>query len=209
MTTTPPGGSRPPARVAANEETTVLTPVSDRTDALDRIPVTQRRMWIIITAVLGVLVLASWYFVYDLWKVSRAWEQQVDDVVAQNYDLGERLATEQEHVVALQKDYDTTSEQLKVAQERVIALSAEAAQRDDNAEFYTHQINDLRAIIDTASSVSTALNQCIDYKNQLLERIRHAEDYDPAELATFEQDVNRQCKAATDASVLLQQAINE
>src|SRR5690606_35290966 len=148
MTTTPPGGSRPPARVAANEETTVLTPVSDRTDALDRIPVTQRRMWIIITAVLGVLVLASWYFVYDLWKVSRAWEQQVDDVIAQNYDLGERLATEQEHVVALQKDYDTTSEQLKVAQERVIALSAEAAQRDDNAEFYTHQINDLRAIID-------------------------------------------------------------
>ena len=108
-----------------------------------------------------------------------------------------------------QKDYDTTSEQLKVAQERVIALSAEAAQRDDNAEFYTLQINDLRAIIDTASSVSTALNQCIDYKNQLMERLSHAEDYDPAELTAFEKDVNRQCKAATDASVLLQQAINK
>ena len=57
--------------------------------------------------------------------------------------------------------------------------------------------------------MSTALNQCIDYKNQLMERLRHAEDYDPAELTALEQDVNRQCKAATDASVLLQQAINQ
>ena len=209
MTATPPSGSRPLTRVAANEETTVLTPVSDRTDALDRIPVTQRRLWIVVTSFLTALLIASWYFVYHLWTVSEDWEKQVDDVIAQNYDLGQRFAAEQEHVVALQKDYDTASEQLKVAQERVIALSAEAAQRDDNAEFYTLQINDLRAIIDTASSVSTALNQCIDYKNQLMERLRHAEDYDPAELTAFEQDVNRQCKAATDASVLLQQAINQ
>ena len=187
----------------------MLTPVSDRTDALDRITVTQRRMWIVVTSVLTALLLASWYFVYHLWTVSEDWEKQVDDVIAHNYDLGQRFAAEQEHVVTLQKDYDTTSEQLKVAQERVIALSAEAAQRDDNAEFYTLQINDLRAIIDTASSVSNALNQCIDYKNQLMERLRHAEDYDPAELAAFETDVNRQCKAATDASVLLQEAINQ
>lgn len=187
----------------------MLTPVSERTDALDRISVTQRRLWIIVTSVLTAFLLASWYFTYHLWTVSKDWEKQVDEVIAQNYDLGQRFASEQEHLVALQKDYDTTSEQLKVAQERVIALSAEAAQRDDNAEFYTAQINDLRAIIDTASSVSTALNQCIDYKNQLMERLRHAEDYDPAELTAFEQDVNRQCKAATDASVLLQQAITK
>lgn len=207
MTATPPNGSRRSSRVAANEETTVLTPVSDRTDALNRIPVSQRRWWIIISATLGALLLASLWFVYYLWNVADDWAAQVDTVTAQNYDLGERLATEQEQVVKLQKDYDNTSEQLKAVQQRVLDLSAEAAQRDDNAEFYSRQINDLTAVLDTASSVTTALNQCIEYKNQLIDHIRHAEDYDPEELATFEQDVAKQCKAASDASVLLQQAI--
>ncbi len=209
MTSTPPSGSGRIKRVAANEETTVLTPVAEGTDALDRILVSHRTRWIIVTSLLVLLLAGAAYFIYYLWNVSDEWAAQVDDVTAQNYDLGSRLATEQEQVVSLQADLDETTQQLRAVQQRVLDLSADIAARDDNAEFYARQINDLSAVLSTASSVTNALNQCIENKTQLAVYLENAEDYDPAELAQFESGVKTQCDAAVAASTQLQRAINQ
>lgn len=209
MTSTPPSGSGRIKRVAANEETTILTPVTEGTDALDRIPVSHRTRWIIVTSVLGALLIAAAGFIWYLWDVADEWAVQVDDVKAQNYDLGQRLSTEQEQVVSLQADLDETSQQLKAVQQRVLDLSADIAARDDNAEFYARQINDLTAIISTASSVTNALNQCIENKTQLATYMQNADAYDPDELAQFEAGVTTQCDAAAAASAELQRVISE
>ncbi len=204
MTSIPPRDIGKISRVAANEETTVLTPISEGTTALDRIPVRRQRLWIIATSVLGVLLITAGIIIYRLVDVSNQWETQVEDVKAQNFDLGQRLAEEQAQVVALQGQADLVTEQLRTAQQRVLELADNVAQRDDNAEFYARQITDLTDILATASAVSNSLNKCVDYKEQLIGYLKTPENYDPTEVTTFEAGVTKVCDAATSANVDLQ-----
>ena len=87
MTDTPSRDSGTFSRNAANEETTVLTPISDGTSALDRIPVKRQRLWIIVTSLLGVLLIAAGFVIYHLAGVSNEWDTQVEDVVARDEPL--------------------------------------------------------------------------------------------------------------------------
>lgn len=207
MTSSPPRDTGRPSRNAANEETTVLTPVSDGTAALDRIPVKRQRLWIIITSLLVALLIAASVIIYRLVDVSNKWEAQVEEVKAQNYDLGERLAEEQSQVISLQSQLDTVNEQLRTAQQRVLELADDVAQRDDNAEFYARQITDLTNVLATASAVANSLNKCVDYEQQLIGYLKEPDNYDPAEVAAFEKGVNQVCDAATAANVDLQTAL--
>lgn len=207
MTSSPPRDTGKPSRNAANEETTVLTPVSDGTAALDRIPVKRQRLWIIITALLVALLIAASVIIYRLVDVSNKWEAQVEEVKAQNYDLGERLSGEQSQVILLQSQLDTVNEQLRTAQQRVLELADDVAQRDDNAEFYARQITDLTNVLATASAVANSLNKCVDYEQQLIGYLKDPDNYDPAEVAEFEEGVKQVCDAATSANVDLQTAL--
>ena len=209
MTTTPPRDTGKTPRVAANEETTVLTPVPDGTGALDRIPVTRQRMWIIITSLLTALLLGAGYLIYHLVGISDEWAAQVEEVKTQNYDLGERLAAEQTQVIELTTQKDTLNDQLGAVQERMIELVDDVAQRDDNAEYYARQISDLTEVLTTASGVANALNRCIDSKTKLIEYIRDAENYDPTELTDYEDQVDVLCTNASAANVELQRVIAE
>lgn len=204
MTSTPSRDTGKISRNAANEETTVLTPISDGTTALSRIPVKRQRLWIIVTSLLGVLLIVAGIIIYRLVGVSHQWEAQVEDVKAQNYDLGQRLADEQTQVIALQDQVGLVTEQLRTAQQRVLELADDVAQRDDNAEFYARQITDLTDVLTTASAVANSLNKCVDYHEQLIGYLKTPENYDPVEVATFEDGVNSVCESATAANVDLQ-----
>ncbi|PKQ14848.1 MAG: hypothetical protein CVT68_09745 [Actinobacteria bacterium HGW-Actinobacteria-8] len=204
MTTNPSRDSGKISRNAANEETTVLTPVSDGTTALDRMPVKRQRLWIIVTSLLGVLLITAGIIIYRLVDVSNQWEAQVEDVKAQNYDLGQRLADEQAQVIQLQAQVDLVTEQLRTAQQRVLELADDVAQRDDNAEFYARQITDLTDVLTTASAVANSLNKCVDYQQQLVGILKEPDNYLPDQVATFEAGVTKVCDAATAANVDLQ-----
>ncbi len=204
MTTTPSHDSGKVSRHAANEETTVLTPISEGTTALDRIPVKRQRLWIIVTSLLAVLLITAGIIIYRLVDVSNQWDTQVEDVKAQNYDLGQRLANEQAQVIDLQDQVDLVTEQLRTAQQRVLELADDVAQRDDNAEFYARQITDLTDVLTTASAVANSLNRCVDYHEQLVDILKQPDNYLPEEVATFEAGVTTVCDAATAANVDLQ-----
>ncbi len=204
MTSTPPRDTGKASRNAANEETTVLTPVSDGTGALDRIPVRRQRLWIAVTSLLVILLMVAGYIIYHLVDVSNQWETQVEDIKAQNYDLGQRLADEQTQVIELQGQVDTVSEQLRTVQQRILELADDVAQRDDNAEFYARQINDLTNVLTSASAVANSLNKCVEYKEQLIGYLKEPDNYDPEEVTAFETGVDKVCTAATSANVDLQ-----
>ncbi len=207
MTSTPSQDTGKISRNAANEETTVLTPISEGTTALNRIPVKRQRLWIVVTSLLGVLLITAGIIIYRLVDVSNQWETQVEDVKAQNFDLGQRLADEQAQVIALQAQVDLVTEQLRAAQQRVLELADDVAQRDDNAQFYARQITDLTDVLTTASAVANSLNKCVEYEQQLIGYLKTPENYDPVEVATFEEGVNSVCDAATAANVDLQTAL--
>lgn len=207
MTSTPPSGPSRIKRVAANEETTVLTPVPDGTDALDRIPVSRQRLGIAIIAVLTALLITAVYFAIDFRNVSLDWQAQVEEVKGQNYDLGERLAEEQTQVVELQAANDQVTSQLKTAQARVLELADEKAQQGDNVEFYARQIDDLTTALTTAAGVANALDRCIEGQIQLVDYLKNAANYDPLEIAEYEASLKTKCDNAVAANVELQQLI--
>ncbi len=207
MTTTPPGSSFGIQRVAANEETTVLTPVSDGTTALDRIPVSRQRLWIAVTAVLTILLFVAIWLMMQTRSSALKWEQQVEDVKAQNYDLGQRLAGEQSQVVDLQGQNDQISGQLKTTQQKILDLADEKAQQGDNVEFYAREIDNLTTALATAGAVSNSLDRCIAGKTQLIGYMKEADQYDPIEIADFEASLKIKCDNAVAANVELQRVL--
>ena len=207
MTSTPSRDTERISRTAADGQTTPVTPVSDSGVAPDRVPGRRQSLWIVISSVLVALLIVAGIVIYRLADVSNLWDTQVQDVKAQNYDLGRRLADEQVKVINLQSQVDLISEQLSTAQQRVLELADEVAQRDDNAEFYARQISDLTDSLTTASAVANSLNKCVDYEQQLIGYLKEPDNYDPAEVATFEAGVTKVCDAATAANVTLQTAL--
>ncbi len=204
MVSTPSPDTGKLSRTAENEETTLLTPVMDGKPPADRIPVKRQRLWIFVTTLLVALLIAAGIIIYRLADVSNQWEVQVQDVKAQNFDVGQRVADEQTKVIELEAQVDLVSEQLSTAQQRVLQLADDVAQRDDNAEFYARQITDLTDVLATASSVANSLNKCVDYHQQLMVYLKEPDNYDPLEVATFEEGVKKACDAATAANVKLQ-----
>ena len=207
MTTTPPHGPSKVQRVAANEETTVLTPVSDGTAALDRIPVSRQRLWIVITSMLAVFLIVTIGLLVKTRNSALQWERQVEDVKAQNYDLGVRLADEQTQVVNLQGQNDQVSSQLKTVQQKVLDLADEKAQQGDNVEFYAREIDNLTTALSTAKSVANALDRCIEGKTQLIGYMNEADKYDPIEIVDFEASLKIKCDNAIAANVELQRVL--
>lgn len=206
MTNTPSGPFRV-QRVAANEETTILTPVSDGTTALDRIPVSRQRLWIIVTSIGAILLIIAVILTIQSRNVAHQWSTQVDDVTAQNYDLGQRLAAAQTQVVNLQADNDEITSQLKTAQQKVLDLADEKAQQGDNVEFYARQIDDLTVAFSTAKGVANSLDRCIEGKTQLIGYLKDSAKYDPADIAEYEASLKIKCDNAVAANVELQQVL--
>lgn len=207
MTTTPPSGPFEVYRVADNEETTVLTPVSDGATALNRIPVSRQRWWIAVTALLVVLLGIAIMLLVQARNVSFAWEQQVVDVKAQNYDLGQRVADEQSQVASLKGEIDKITGQLNTAQQKISDLADDKAQQGDNVEFYARQIDSLTSALSTASNVANSLDRCIEGKNQLTGYMKEKDKYDPTEIADFEASLKIKCDNAVAANVELQRIL--
>lgn len=213
--TTPPGGtghvphSPVSARIAANEETAILTPISAGTSPIDRIPLSHKRRWILLTSVLGVLLATAVGFVIYLWDVSRDWEAQVIEVNAANVDLGNRLGQEQAEVVRQQEQIDLLNTQLKTAQARIIELADINAQAGDNVQYYAQEINRLNETIGVASAVANALERCAEGHQQLLIYVRNPDNYDAGEVAAYEASLNTLCANAESANTQLQNALSQ
>lgn len=201
-----PDTPRAPYRNPNLEETTVLTPVSHGTSAIDRMPLSHRRRWIVVTAILTLLLLSVVAFAGYLWDVTRKWEAQAAQAQAISADLGERLATEQSEVVRLQQELDITNEQLSTAQQRITELADLAAQTGDDVQYYVQEINAQRELAQTGSAVATALNRCIEGQRQLAVYLRDADNYDPQELADYETSLKTLCDNAISANSTFQQA---
>jgi hypothetical protein len=218
---TPPGGTGMPHddvvaypgasayRVAANEETTVLTPVSTGTSPIDRIPLSHKKRWIILTSILGVLLAVMIGFTIYLWDVSKDWEAQVGEITAVSEDLGSRLAAEQAEVVRQQEQIDVISEQLSTAQQRITELADLNAQTGDDVQFYVQEINRQRELATTGAAVAAALERCIEGHEQLVIYLRNEDNYDPAELAAYEASLNTLCTNAMAANATFQQAVTK
>ncbi len=201
-------GERPRVGInPANEQTTILTPVPERTGALNRIPLAERKRWQVIVASLGVVLLAAIGFSIYLWIASDRWAARADDLETESYDLGARLATEQEYVVQQTEKITILTQQLATAQQRITELADQTAQAGDDVAFAQQRIQLLTELSALGGSVSVTLNRCVNEQKTLVGYLQNADAYTPSDIAAFKSDVDALCAAAQSANATLQKQL--
>ncbi len=194
-------------RDPANDETALLTPVTDHTHALDRIPLTQRRRWQVALGSLGGIAALLLALTVYLWISSNSWQQRADELTVAAYDIGERLATEEEQVLAQQQQLDLLTQQLDTAQARLLALADEKAQERDSALDAQQEIDYLRELASIGGAVALTLTRCVEDHKTLVGYLKNIELYGAQEVADFEAAVNQICTAAINAATVYQEQL--
>jgi hypothetical protein len=198
-------GERPrPGINPANEQTTVLTPVPERTAALNRIPLNERRRWQVVTAVLGVVILIVGGLTIYLWVASDKWAARSNALEGQSYDLGQRLSTEHTYVVKQTEQIGILTEQLATAQQKITDLAAQSAKAGDDVAYAQQQVTLLNELVSLGGSVSLALNRCANEQKTLVGYLENATTYTAEGIAKFKSDVDALCTAAQSANSQLQ-----
>lgn len=166
----------------------------------------RRRRWPVpVLAVLLVLTLAGGAY---LGILARAWAQRSADLEAVAVDLGTQLGQTQADLDQARSELAVVSDQLDVAHQRITELADEKAQAGDDREIQ-RQLADYQArVSQAATSVASALEECVHGQERLIAYLEEADAYDPADLARFESEVATFCAAATQANADLQEEID-
>lgn len=168
-----------------------------------------RAGWIAATFIFFLLFGSAATLDWYLWNTTQEWEQHSNRLTQANYDLGARLAAEQQTTMQLGSEIDLLTQQLATSNQTVTDLSAEKAGAVDQSAIRQQEIEALEGSLTSAGSVANSLHRCIDEQQQLTEYLRNAEDYEPEDLETFTSTVNELCSAAEQANERLQEALNQ
>lgn len=196
-------------RNTANDQTTILTPVAARTDALDRIPLSERKRWRLIATVSFVVGVVATVGALTLWVLNVQWQGRADDLTAAAYDMGQNLSDVRSQVVEQQADIDLLTEQLVTSQARVIELADASAQAGDAAAHAQQEIAYYQELAALGGSVALTLNRCVNEHEKLVGYLENPDDYDAGEVAQFKASVNTMCNAAQSANTTLQQELTK
>lgn len=174
------------------------------------LPVHQHaRVWMVVSAILGVLLIGAIVLSGYLWNVNGKWQKQVTDLTATGNDLGGKIADLQKQVDKVQESNTLLNDQLATAKETVLTLSNDKAQSTDEAAFAQQQVQLLTDRLNQSVAVSNQLNRCLEGEQQLITYIRAGTTYTPQEINDFETSVNALCAAAVKANKDLEQALTQ
>ncbi|MFW2513493.1 hypothetical protein ACNI3K_06915 [Demequina sp. SO4-13] len=168
-----------------------------------------RRGWIAATVVFALLFGGAAALDWYLWNTTEEWEARAGMLTEANYDLGERLSSEQQTTMQLSSEIDLLTQQLATSNQKVTDLSSEKANAVDESAFYLQQIDALEGNVSSATGVANALHRCVDGQQELVTYLRDAESYEPEELADFSESVRALCDEAEAANDRLQDALSE
>ncbi len=183
------------------------------------------RVWMMLSGVLGIMLIAALVIVGYLWNVNGKWQAQVASLTATGYDLGDRIADHQSQIDQLTSTNDLLTDQLATAKDRVLALSNEKAQFSDQTAYAQQQVDLLDGQIETAQTVITQLGRCIEGEKQLAVYVAATVDpsvpvgpapttaptttYTPAQVAEYRKSVEALCASATDATNAFQKSLSK
>ena len=182
------------------------------------------RVWMLLSGVLGIMLIAALVIVGYLWNVNGKWQAQVTSLTVTGYDLGDRVAKHQQQIDQLTSTNDLLTDQLATAKDRVLSLSDEKAQFSDQTAYAQQQVDLLDGQVETSQTVITQLGRCIEGEKQLAIYVAATVDptvpvtpptaspgttYTPAQVADFRKSVETLCAAATDATNAFQKSLSK
>lgn len=194
----------------ANEETTVLTPVTAPTNLLDRIPLTERKRLMLLAGGAGIFAVLLLAFTMYLLVINNQWQTRTEALTVEAYDLGERLTDANGQIVEKQAQIDLLGDQLETAQGKVLDLADEMAQVGDDSTYIQQQLDLYRNLASLGGTTSLALNRCVNEYGQLVDYLKDPGAWDPESLAAYEESVrNDICQPALNANATLQKTLTE
>jgi len=188
----------------SNDDTTLLTPVSDNTSAIDRIPVRRHRLLTILTWILGITAAGAIALSVYLWQTTDDWRATNTELRGIAGNLGTRVSDQETSMLEQDQQITLFKEQLTTAQNRIIELASEKNATQDDAAAFEQINNYLEDLSSTAASVALALNRCVEEQTILIGALQQPDNYDPVELADYKVKVAALCEDARLANEVLQ-----
>ena len=125
------------------------------------------RVWMLLSGVLGIMLVAALVIVGYLWNVNGKWQDQVSSLTSTGYDLGDRIAEHQKQIDQLDSTNALLSDQIATAKDKVLTLSNEKAQWSDQTAYAQQQVDLLAGQIETSQTVIAQLGRCVEGEQQL------------------------------------------
>ena len=167
-------------------------------------PPRRRRAAVVVLSVLLVVALGLAGY---LWHAAGAWRADSDAWQEQARAQGARVADLQSQLAATTQELGSARDQLASATDRITALANEKAQLGDANAASQQYLDYQKRVSDAAGVVAQALGRCTDAQSQLITYLRTPDQYDPASLQQFGDQVAALCKQASDANTQLQQEL--
>lgn len=167
------------------------------------------RVWMLLSGVLGIMLIAALVIVGYLWNVNGKWQDQVTSLTATGYDLGDRIADHKKEIKQLESTNGLLTDQLSTAKDKVLNLSDEKAQWSDQTAFAQQQVDLLTQQVLDAQGVLSKLGRCIEGEQQLVAYLGTVDQYSPAQLEQYRNSVAGLCAAASNAQAEFQRSLTE
>lgn len=168
------------------------------------------RVWMMLSGVLGIMLVAALVIVGYLWNVNGKWQDQVTSLTSTGYDLGERIAEHQRQIDQLTDTNSLLTDQLATAKDRVLTLSNEKAQWSDQTAYAQQQVDLLTGQVETAQSVISQWGRCLDGERQLVEYISAGDEvYTQPQIDQYRTSVEQLCTAASNATANFQNSLDQ
>lgn len=191
-----------PAREWTSEPPTITIPVV--------LPLNQHaRVWMMLSGVLGIMLVASLVIVGYLWNINGKWQDQVESLTDTGYSLGDQVAERKTQIQQLESTNDLLSGQLAAAKDTVLSLSDEKAQWSDETAYAQQQVDLLSGRVSTAQAVIAQLDRCIEGEQQLVVYLDAIEEYSPAQIEQYRNSVAGLCESASAAVTEFQKSLTE
>ncbi len=194
---TPTSGPPPQHLPVSTPSTAVATPPARRRGGRTAVVI----LSVLLVAALGL----AGYFWYaaDAWRAdSDAWEAQARAHGASVAELGAQLE-------ATTRELGSARDQLATATERITQLADEKAQLGDANAASQQYLDYQRRVSEAAGVVADALGRCTAGQSQLITYLKTPEQYDPADLERFANQVDTLCEQASEANAQLQQELKQ
>jgi len=190
-----------PSPLTGAEPQTITIPVV--------LPLNQHaRVWMLLSGVLGIMLIAALVIIGYLWNVNGKWQDQVTSLTATGYDLGDRIAEHKEQIAKLESTNALLSDQLSTVKDKLLTLSNEKAQWSDQTAYAQQQVDLLSGQVDTAQDVISQLGRCVEGEQQLQMYMADTTGtYLPEQIDDYSKSVSQLCSTALTASTSFQQSL--
>ena len=159
--------------------------------------------------VLAIVLVATIAVGAYLWLTTVRWQRTATEWETKAHGYADEVASLRLQLDGANSELQAARDQLSTATSRITDLANEKAQLGDENVASQQYLDYQTQVSAAAATVASALGQCVSGQEQLVGYLKEADQYEPADLARYEREVNALCADAEDANEALQRELRQ